>query len=55
LWCFALTITYFGALALPISAKKSDITQHRKNTSKLRPHCEIEGYVSQITSGMYHT
>ncbi len=43
LWCFALTITYFGALALPIRAKKSDMTQHRKNTSKLRPHCEIEG------------
>ncbi len=55
LWCLALTITSLGVLTLPIKAKNSDMTQLKKNTSKLSPHCYIEGEVSQITKGMYHT
>lgn len=55
LWCLALTITSFGVLFLPINAKNNDMTQHKKNTSKLSPHCYTEGDVSQITKGMYQT
>lgn len=38
-----VTITYLGALILPIKAKTKDITQHKKYTYKLSPHYSIDG------------
>jgi hypothetical protein len=49
------TITYFGALILPIIAKNKVMIKLRRNNSMLNPQVPADGDTNHKTSGIYQT